>query len=207
MILTDMLIRLFLKNSIRSVWITLLLLILMMAAGCSTGNPDTGSPVYSHSSAEQPGRSPADVISDSLLYSRVALKFNSDDMVDDDGIHIKVRKGAVYLDGRVADIYQRRIATDLARSVEGVVRVVNRLQIANQGTVFVNPELQIKTQITMALISDPELNSQPLSVMVTPDQVILSGKVKASYQIRKAESLAASYAGQRRVVSQIQIMD
>ena len=184
-----------------------ILFTLVMAAGCTTGNSGSGSPIFYETSSEHTSRSPVDVISDSLLFSRVALKFNSDDMVDDDGIDIKVRSGVVYLEGQTPDIYQRRIATDLARSVDGVVQVVNRLQIINPGTVFVNPELAVKKQITMALISDAELNSQPVTVMVTTDQVVLSGSVKASYQSRKAESLAISYAGQRTVINQINISD
>jgi len=66
----------------------------------------------------------------------------SDDMVDDTNIHVKVRHGMVYLDGWVADTYQHRMARDLVRSIDGVARVVSRLQITNPGTVFINPDIR-----------------------------------------------------------------
>lgn len=81
-------------------------------------------------------------VSDTVLMARIKSKFISDDMVDDKDIHVKVRHGVVYLDGWVADTYQRRMARDLVSSIDGVARVVSRLQIANPGTVFINPGIR-----------------------------------------------------------------
>ena len=91
---------------------------------------------------EQSTRSPATFVSDTVLMARVKSKFMSDDMVNDTNIHVNVRHGVVYLDGWVADTYQHRMARDLAKSIDGVARVVSRLQIANPGTVFITPEIR-----------------------------------------------------------------
>ncbi len=115
-----------------------LMLILLILPGC--GPPTTGSPVYYESSMENRTRSPATFVSDAVLLTRVRSKFISDDMVDDDEIQIKVRHGVVYLDGWVADSYQRRMAQALAQSVDGVNRVVSRLRLTNPGTIFINPD-------------------------------------------------------------------
>nr|WP_319493065.1 BON domain-containing protein [uncultured Desulfobacter sp.] len=96
--------------------------------------------MYYESSMENRTRSPATFVSDAVLLTRVRSKFISDDMVDDDEIQIKVRHGVVYLDGWVADSYQRRMAQALAQSVDGVNRVVSRLRLTNPGTIFINPD-------------------------------------------------------------------
>nr|WP_319394016.1 BON domain-containing protein [uncultured Desulfobacter sp.] len=115
------------------------MLILLILPGC--GPPTTGSPVYYESSRENLPRSPATFVSDAVLQTRVKSRFISDDMVDDDGIRVKVRHGVVYLDGWVADSYQRRMAQDLAQSIDGVNRVVSRLKLTNPGTIFISPDL------------------------------------------------------------------
>ena len=114
---------------------------LFLIPGCASQKTNTGSPVYYQSVTAQSARSPGTFVSDTVLMARVKSKFMSDDMVDDTGIHVKVRHGVVYLDGWVADTYQHRMARDLVRSIDGVARVVSRLQIANPGTVFINPDI------------------------------------------------------------------
>ncbi len=114
---------------------------LFLIPGCASQKTNTGSPVYYQSVTAQNVRSPGTFVSDTVLMARVKSKFMSDDMVDDTGIHVKVRHGVVYLDGWVADTYQHRMARDLVRSIDGVARVVSRLQIANPGTVFINPDI------------------------------------------------------------------
>ncbi|WP_462268318.1 BON domain-containing protein [Desulfobacter sp.] len=109
---------------------------------CASHKANTGSPIYYQSDKEQSPRSPATFVSDTVLMARIKSKLMSDDMVDNTGIHLKVRHGVVYLDGWVADTYQHRMARDLVRSIAGVARVVSRLQIANPGTVFINPDIR-----------------------------------------------------------------
>ena len=106
------------------------------------GSPTTGSPIYYQSNREARARSAVAFVSDTVLMARIKSKFVSDDMVDDNGIYVKVRHGVVYLDGWVADTYQRRMAQDLVRSIDGVDRVVSHLQIANPGTVLINPDIR-----------------------------------------------------------------
>lgn len=120
-------------------FITLAVAILIMP-GC--GPKNTGSPVYYQSSSENRSRSPVAFVSDTMLMARIKSKFMSDDLVDDDDIHVKVRHGVVYLDGWVADAYQRRMAQDLIKSIDGVGRVVSRLQLTNPGTVFLKPDVK-----------------------------------------------------------------
>lgn len=114
-------------------------LALFVVPGCASHGTQSGSPVYDDCVTEQGTRSPGTFLSDTVLMARVKSKLMSDDMMDATRIHIKVRHGVVYLDGWVDDAYQNRMARDLARSIDGVVRVVSRLRNANPGTVFIKP--------------------------------------------------------------------
>ncbi len=115
---------------------------LFLVPSCASQKTNTGSPVYYQSTTEQSARSTATFVSDTVLMARVKSKFMSDDMVDDTNIHVKVRHGVVYLDGWISDTYQHRMARDLVASIDGVTRVVSRLQITNPGTVFINPDIR-----------------------------------------------------------------
>lgn len=115
---------------------------LIFMSGCASQQTNTGPPVYSQSDLKQSAMSSATFVSDTVLMARVRSKFKSDDMVNDTGIHVTVCHGVVYLDGCVVDVYQHRMARDLVRSIDGVARVVSRLQIANPGTVFINPDIR-----------------------------------------------------------------
>ncbi|WP_320042733.1 BON domain-containing protein [uncultured Desulfobacter sp.] len=98
--------------------------------------------MHYQSNTENRSRSPGAFVSDTVLMAKIKSKFMSDDMVDPEGIDLKVRHGVVYLDGWVADAYQRRIALDLVKSIDGVGRVVNRLRLTNPGTVFLKPDVK-----------------------------------------------------------------
>ena len=127
---------------LRAMALILSVFTLFLSPSCASQKTNTGSPVYYQSVTEQSARSTATVVSDTLLMTRVKSKFMSDDMVDDTNIHVKVRHGVVYLDGWVSDTYQHRMARDLVRSIDGVTRVVSRLQMTNPGTVFINPDIR-----------------------------------------------------------------
>ena len=53
----------------------------------------------------------------------------SDDLVYARSINVAVHNGVAYLMGSVETDSQKRIATDLARGVEGIVRVENQLMV------------------------------------------------------------------------------
>lgn len=130
------------KSDYTTKYVIVCAFVLFLMPGCASQNPNAGSPVYYQSDSEQRTRSPVTFVSDTVLMARVKSKFMSDDMVNDQGIHVKVRHGVVYLDGCVADIYQRRMAQDLVGSIDGVVQVINRLKLTNPGTVFINTDIR-----------------------------------------------------------------
>lgn len=55
-------------------------------------------------------------------------------------IECHVEEGALYLEGKVPSFYLKQAAQSLLQSVEGVDRVVNRLEVVNSYGVSVPPE-------------------------------------------------------------------
>lgn len=85
--------------------------------------------VYSRYEPQDQPRSLTTLMSDKLLATRVRSRLKSDDLVDSRHIDVEVRHGIVRLTGQADHESSSRMAADLIRSMEGVVRVENRIQI------------------------------------------------------------------------------
>ncbi|WDP86198.1 MAG: BON domain-containing protein [Desulfobacter sp.] len=103
---------------------------LILMTGC-TSNKGPQPMVYSPPSAKEAPRSFTTMMEDSLILTRIKTKLFSDDLVDGKGIDILVRHGVVYLTGQAMDDAHRRMAMDIIRTVEGVVRIENQLTIGS----------------------------------------------------------------------------
>ena len=66
-----------------------------------------------------------------MICARVKTRMISDDFVESGPIDVDVYNGVVYLKGIVQTDSQKRMAADLARGVEGVVKVENQLTLKN----------------------------------------------------------------------------
>ncbi|WDP88783.1 MAG: BON domain-containing protein [Desulfobacter sp.] len=176
--------------------------ILLLAAGCASA-PPKGSPVYYNRAPEETPRSVFTAAEDTLILARIKSKLFSDDLVDQDDIDIRVRHGVVILEGNARDIYHRRMIMDLIQTVDGVVRIENRMALIHSGTTFATSESVTRDRIQMALLGDPELGPYPVRVTATRDEVILTGSVGSQVLKQKAAAIAKGFAGDRRVVNQL----
>ncbi len=175
-----------------------------LVTGC-TNQGHQGSPVYSAPSPKDAPRSVITVMEDSLVLTRIKTRIFSDDMVNGDGIHIMVRHGVVYLTGSTRDHYQGRVAADLIRGVDGVVRVENQLNESHPGTTFETEDSLVSGKIKLDLLRDPEIGTQPVTVQTTNTQVMLTGTVKSQAQKQRASAIAQDHSGDRRVVNQLKV--
>ncbi|MBA3012517.1 MAG: BON domain-containing protein [Proteobacteria bacterium] len=99
----------------------------LMVVGCTA--PNNASPVFSLSSDPNSPRSISTLMEDSILCARVKTKMISDDLVYARSINVDVHNGVAYLMGSVETDSQKRMAADLARGIEGIVRVENQLMV------------------------------------------------------------------------------
>ena len=97
----------------------------LVLTGCSSQK--NNSPVFSQSSATP--RSISTRLADAIVYSKINRKMISDDLVNAGPIQVDVYNGVAYLKGSVENNSQKRMAADLTRGVEGVIRVENLLVV------------------------------------------------------------------------------
>lgn len=100
---------------------------LFMSAGCA--DKADRPAVYSRYETQSRPRSLTTVMSDTLLANQVRSKLRADDLVDAGDIDVSVSRAVVRLTGTVETAAVSRMAADLARGVEGVVSVENRIVI------------------------------------------------------------------------------
>ena len=188
----------------RSLPLNFVAMLLLATFGCTPGTPQ-GAPVYP--SGDPAPRSFATAAHDTLILGRIKAKLFSDDLVDGDGMDITVRHCVVFVTGYAADDYDRRMTVDLIRTVDGVKRVESRLQVRHKGTTFETAETMVAKRIKMALLTDRELNTQPIGVQATSDKVILTGTVSSQTQKQKVTAIAAEHSGSRQVVDRLKLAD
>lgn len=70
-------------------------------------------------------------VEDTLLGTRVKAALLADPEIDDTDIAVDVQQGRVILEGNVANREQHARALEVARGIEGVRTVQNRLSIGN----------------------------------------------------------------------------
>lgn len=181
-----------------------LTLLLWCAFGC-TSSPRQGSPVYSAPSAKDAPRSVTTMARDAVILTRIKSKIFSDDLVSQGDADITVRHGVVYLEGTAVDHYQGRMLADLIRTVDGVVRVENRLTAVRTGTRFVSHDEFVTGKIKMSFLKDQDLNQLPIIVETTADKVVLKGNVASQVLKQKAQAIAGEFAGDRQVINQLTV--
>ena len=95
--------------------------------GCTS--PKNRSPFFSQSLDPDTPRSISTQFEDVIICARINRKMMSDDLVKSKSIHVDVYNGIAYLKGSVENDSQKRMAADLTRGVEGVIRVENLLVV------------------------------------------------------------------------------
>ena len=75
------------------------------------------------------GKSAGATVDDATLTARVKTKLVSEKAANLTRINVDTNNGIVYLNGSVPDVQQKAKAEELARSTDGVKKVINNLQI------------------------------------------------------------------------------
>lgn len=128
-------------------------------------------------------------------------------------IDVRVNDGVVTLDGTVESSVEKDLATELARGVQGVKSVDNRLQIEEQAAG------KTRRSDFMAQVDDANLtakvksqllwnaNTQGMRIDVDTENgvVTLRGTVASSAEADLATRIARNTSGVRRVDSQLQV--
>jgi len=178
----------------------LLGLFFLFSPGCAP----QGSPVF-HAPSRTSPRSPVTAVKDTVLLARIQSKIFSDGLVSHGDADITVRHRVVYLEGTTSDQNQARMLANLIRTIDGVVRVENRMQSPRSGTTFVSANEFVTEKIKMDFLKDPDLTTQPIKVATSDQEVVLSGTAGSQALKQKAGTVALAHAGVRKVINKIAI--
>ncbi len=114
---------------------------------------------------------------------------------DADSIGIEIESGIVRLSGTVADVATKRHIEAVARSVNGVVDVVNGLNAATT----------LQSRVMAALAADPRTDLAIIDVAVQGSVVTLVGNVDSEEVKRAAEQIAEKQEGVTEVINHLEV--
>jgi osmotically-inducible protein OsmY len=120
--------------------------------------------------------------------------------VPDEKITVTVKNGWVTLEGTVDWQYQRNAADSAVRKLNGVVSLINNLQVKPR----VSPS-EIETKIQDALKRSAEVDARRITVTTDDGVLVLSGHVRSWREKDEAERAAWSAPGVTRVDNRITI--
>ncbi len=101
----------------------------LILSGC--GAAVIGGAAFGGYKIAEDERSVGTILDDSVILTSVKSKLISDEFVKARHINVDVSNGVVSLTGTVESSSQKRMASDIARSVEGVGKVENQLIVDN----------------------------------------------------------------------------
>lgn len=166
---------------------------------CSKPVDDTG--------AAAPGITVGTEIDDSVVTTRVKTALLDNIDVKGFDIEVETRKGEVMLSGFVSNQAQIDQAVTVAKGVEGVKNIDNKLAI-KAGAATVGNQVDdsvITTEVKAALLADADIKSLDITVTTHKGEVQLSGFVANQTQIDRSLEIAHGVSGVTQVSNQMSI--
>ncbi|HEV7821619.1 MAG TPA: BON domain-containing protein [Burkholderiales bacterium] len=146
-------------------------------------------------------------IDDSVVSARVKAALLADPTVKSYGFKVDTHRGEVQLSGFVADQAHVERAVEIARGVEGVRTVENRVSVKSADTTVGNKvdDGIVTTRVKAALLADASVKSLDIAVVTRKNEVQLSGFVDSQIQMDHAVEVAHAIEGVRTVSNQLSI--
>ena len=132
----------------------------------------------------------------------VDTELENDDGVPAHQIDVRTENGIVSLSGSVPHLLARERAGEIATMVKGVRSVINRIEIRT----VLRTDDGIRTDVELALLTDPATNFFGIKVGVRDGTVSLSGRVDSWQEERLCVLVAKGVKGVREVISNIDVV-
>lgn len=139
---------------------------------------------------------------DLVIRDDVTDSLRSDVRIDANDVDVEVKNGVVHLHGTVASLFQKRMATEIAGRIKGVVDVVNELKVV---PVTWRTDTAIADDIRAVMTRDPLVDETQVSVAVTNGIALLTGIVDSVLERNFAERDARSVPGVTDIVNDLTI--
>jgi hyperosmotically inducible protein len=177
---------------------------LILVSGCDTREADTR--------ATAPATAPVATsvgteIDDGVVTAKVKSALLADPDIKSFDLKVETRKGEVMLSGFVSNQAQVDRAILVARGVEGVKAVANKMDL-KEGAATVGNTVDdgiITAKVKSALLADPDIKSLDIAVVTSKGEAQLSGFVDNQTQIDRAIEVARAVDGVKSVASQMSV--
>jgi len=139
---------------------------------------------------------------DSAITAKVKAALVDHDNIKSTDISVKTEKAVVTLSGFVESQAQAEQAVKVAKEVEGVSSVSDKLHVRDgkeQGVKGYAGDTATTSEIKAKLLADDIVPSRKVKVETTDGVVQLSGTVDSQAQVDRAESIAKAVDGVRSV--------
>jgi hyperosmotically inducible protein len=146
-------------------------------------------------------------IDDNAITTKVKSALIADEIVKGLDIKVETRKGEVQLSGFVDNQTQIDRAISVARGVEGVKNVDNKMSLKTTETT-VGEKIDdgiITTKVKAALLAESGVNSTDIAVVTRDGEVQLSGFVDDQAQIDRATQVVKGVEGVKNVINELSI--
>ena len=173
---------------------------LILVSGCDTQTADR------HATAPA-ATSVGTEIDDGVVTAKVKSALLADPDVKSFDLKVETRKGEVMLSGFVGNRAQVDRAIQVARGVEGVKAVANKMDL-KEGAVTVGNTVDdgiVTARVKSALLAEPGIKSFDIAVVTRKGEVQLSGFVDNQAQIDHASDLARAVDGVKSVANEMSV--
>lgn len=168
-----------------------------------------------HSTAESAGQKVdgsmhkvGNFMDDSAITAKVKAALVDHDSIKSTDISVKTEQKVVTLSGFVASQAQAEKAVTLAKGVEGVSSVSDKLHVKDSSSQSMSNyagDTATTSEVKAKLLADDIVPSRHVKVTTTDGVVQLSGEVENQAQSTRAESVAKAIDGVKSVKNDLQI--
>ncbi|MEO8768206.1 MAG: BON domain-containing protein [Nitrosospira sp.] len=185
--------------------LTITLIGALSIAGCGKSGEKTATPAPAPVAPAAKTTVGTD-IDDGTVTTKVKSALLADADVKSFDIKVETRKGEVQLSGFVDNQVQMDRAIAVAKGVEGVKSVDNKMSLKTDTTVGEKiDDGVITTKVKAALLGDSGVKSSDISVVTSDGSVQLSGFVNDQTQIDRATEVARGVEGVKNIVNEMSI--
>ncbi|EKM0376360.1 molecular chaperone OsmY [Cronobacter turicensis] len=145
---------------------------------------------------------------DSAITAKVKAALVDDEQIKSTDISVKTEKSVVTLSGFVESQAQAEQAVKIAKGVEGVASVSDKLHVRDGKDKSVKGyagDAATTSEIKAKLLADDIVPSRNVKVETTDGVVQLSGNVESEKQSQRAESIAKAVDGVKSVKNDLKV--
>ncbi|HDS1153973.1 TPA: molecular chaperone OsmY [Pluralibacter gergoviae] len=145
---------------------------------------------------------------DSSITAKVKAALVDHDSIKSTDISVKTEKKVVTLSGFVTSQQQAEEAVKVAKGVEGVTSVSDKLHVRDSKSQSMKGyagDTATTSEVKAKLLADDVVPSRHIKVETTDGVVQLSGTVKSAAQSERAESIAKAVDGVKSVKNDIKV--